>query len=167
MPGPSAEDEETLQKIQELENKVESNLDDLLGPDRQDMINTEENNDENKHKGGDTEIKTETPDKNDKPNEDTNTDNPIPDTSAENEENKEENDHKSGNTENNKETPEKNQKINEDDEDDKPVPGPSAEDAETLKQIQELENKVESDLDELLGPNRQDLYWARIGRMSP
>ena len=57
--------------------------------------------------------------------------------------------------------------MNEDDEDDKPVPGPSAEDAETLKQIQELENKVESDLDDLLGPDRQDLYWARIGRMSP
>ena len=34
-------------------------------------------------------------------------------------------------------------KINEDHEDDKPVPGPSAENEETLKQIQELENKVE------------------------
>ena len=102
VPGPSAEDEETLQKIQELENKVDSNLDDLLGSNRQDMIiDDQETNDENDHKG-DTEIKTDTPDKNDKPNEDDNTDNPIPGPSGENEENKEENNQKSENTEINK-----------------------------------------------------------------
>ena len=35
--GPSVEDEETLQQIRELEKKVESNLDDLLGSDRKDL----------------------------------------------------------------------------------------------------------------------------------
>ena len=113
MPGPSAEDEGTLQKIQELENQVESNLNDLHRPDRQGTIIDERNNDECNNKEGESEINRDTPDKHDTPNEEV--------------------------------------------DDDDLVPGPSAEDEETLQKIQELEVKVEKNLDDLLGPDRQDV----------